>query len=322
MEIGIMGSGEIVSGMLAMMQQTGTFHCTSLFCRKQSHERGAALAEKYEIAGLYHDQEAFFADAKYDTVYIAVINSEHYTYTKDALLHGKNVICEKPFTSTYEQTCELKRIAEKRGLFLYEMKRSVMTENYGLIRNGLAEIGKPVLASFRLCHRSRRYDQYLAGKIAPVFDPACDGGALYDLGVYAVHFIIGLFGMPVSALYDHTDGYNGVDLEGMLEIGYPDLHCIGMLSKTKSERPGFMIMGDKGFLYSESSVMLPGKTVFVSNSGEQKIICEDRKDSWLDELHAIERMFRERDDVLCGSQLEQTLACMKVIEYAGKRGGL
>lgn len=322
MKIGIMGSGEIVSGMLAMMQQTGTFQCSALFCREESHERGAALAEKFGIDTLYHNQEEFFADDSFDTVYIAVINSQHYSYTRNALAHDRNVICEKPFTSTYEQACELNRLAEEKNLMLYEMKRGIVTENYARIRKALPEIGVPAMALSSLCHRSRRYDQYLAHHVAPVFDPACDGGALYDMGVYAVHFMVGLFGMPESAVYRKTVGYNGIDLDGALTMQYPGLMCMNMISKTVSVKPSFTIIGSNGHITSDSSVMLPGRTLLVLNSGEERVIAEDSKTIYTDELRVLSQKLAEHDTAFFRSQMQNTLMCMKILEYAGKRGGL
>lgn len=55
-----------------------------------------------------------------DTVYVAVPNSLHYSFAKKALLAGKNVICEKPFTVKYDEFKELKQIAKEKQLILVE----------------------------------------------------------------------------------------------------------------------------------------------------------------------------------------------------------
>ena len=50
--------------------------------------------------------------------YVQVVKSEE--YTKMALEYNKNVICEKPFTSTLKECNELCNIAKRKGLFLRE----------------------------------------------------------------------------------------------------------------------------------------------------------------------------------------------------------
>ena len=50
------------------------------------------------IEKTYTDYERMVSDDSLDFIYIASPNSLHYSQTKSALEHGKNVICEKPFT--------------------------------------------------------------------------------------------------------------------------------------------------------------------------------------------------------------------------------
>ena len=52
---------------------------------------------------------------------IGLINSAHYSYAKQALLHGKNVILEKPFTGFYNEAQELQQIAEENKLFILRL---------------------------------------------------------------------------------------------------------------------------------------------------------------------------------------------------------
>ena len=46
------------------------------------------------------DYDSILANPDVDTVYVALPNHLHYDYAKKALLAGKHVICEKPFTLT------------------------------------------------------------------------------------------------------------------------------------------------------------------------------------------------------------------------------
>ena len=53
-------------------------------------------------------------------MYIGLINSAHFAYTKAALLAGKHVILEKPLTSTVQEALELARISEQTGCYVLE----------------------------------------------------------------------------------------------------------------------------------------------------------------------------------------------------------
>ena len=59
----------------------------------------------------------------------------------------------------------------------------------------------------------------------PVFDPACCGGALMDLNLYNVHFVVGLFGEPMLVNYHPNLYRNGIDTSGILLLEYPDFIC-------------------------------------------------------------------------------------------------
>lgn len=53
-------------------------------------------------------------------VYVSVPNSLHFEWTKKALLAGKHVLCEKPFTSNADEARELVKLAKEKKLVLLE----------------------------------------------------------------------------------------------------------------------------------------------------------------------------------------------------------
>lgn len=55
-----------------------------------------------------------------DAVYIGTPHPMHHRNCKDALLAGKHVLCEKPFTMDLEEMDELMKIAKQKKLFLME----------------------------------------------------------------------------------------------------------------------------------------------------------------------------------------------------------
>ena len=80
-------------------------------------ESAKSFADRWEI-NWYADMEHFYADI--DVVYIATPHETHYSYIKDALNHGKHVICEKPMVLKRQQAEELFELAKEKGLILFE----------------------------------------------------------------------------------------------------------------------------------------------------------------------------------------------------------
>ena len=122
MKVGTIGTGFIVDWFLNAVKQNEGVEAVGMYSRKEESAR--PLSEKYGIKNIYTDYKEMLANNDIDTVYIASPNSLHYSYAKEALLAGKHVICEKPFTSTVKEFMELKQLAKEKQLFLFEAKLS------------------------------------------------------------------------------------------------------------------------------------------------------------------------------------------------------
>ena len=217
MRLGIIGTGLIVHEVLPMIHTIrpekiyllGTLH---------SAEKTKNLCEQYHLDGYFFDyQELLLTDV--DTVYIALPNTLHYAFAKEALLHGKHVILEKPITVTSAQLTELAALARKQRRILVEAMSLHYTPAYRSIAKQLPALGDIRLVSFQFCQYSSRYDAFQEGRIAPAFDPACAGGALMDLNIYNLHAILGLFGTPQAFRYfPNLD--RGIDTSGILTLTY------------------------------------------------------------------------------------------------------
>lgn len=68
------------------------------------------------IANSKFDKSIIWNDKRVNSVIIATPMETHYSIIKDALLHNKNVLCEKPITLKVKEALELKEIAEKKHL--------------------------------------------------------------------------------------------------------------------------------------------------------------------------------------------------------------
>ena len=98
--LGTIGSNFIVHNILKNVDRTEGIRLVAAYSR--TLEKAQALAAQYGAEKAYTDMDAFLADEEVNFVYIATPNLLHYPQAKKALLAGKNVILEKPFTTRLE----------------------------------------------------------------------------------------------------------------------------------------------------------------------------------------------------------------------------
>ena len=139
MRIGTIGSGFIVRTILDKVNRTEGITCGAVYSR--SLEKGTALAQDFGVEMVYTDLEQMLSDETLDFIYIASPNSLHYSHTKLALQHGKNVLCEKPLVPYAAQAQELTQLAKDNGLFLFEGITTLYHPHFAWIREHLPQLG-------------------------------------------------------------------------------------------------------------------------------------------------------------------------------------
>ena len=158
--IAIVGSGWIVSDMLKAMKAVQGYEIVAI-CARSLEKAG-----RFGIPNLYTDYAEMLTRTDIDFVYVALPNTLHYGAAKQALLAGKNVLCEKPFTSTVEQAAELFAIAKERDLYIFEAISNIHLPNFFKVQELLPQIGPVRLVHADYDEHFGRYDDYLAGKEA------------------------------------------------------------------------------------------------------------------------------------------------------------
>lgn len=252
MKLGIAGSGNIVPVFLDAYREAFASPVYALCGREKSRARLEELKQSFEIGKIFTDYEEMLRDPVLTAVYVALPNTLHFEYARKALLAGKHVLLEKPFTVTMEEAEELYRIAEDRGLTLYENVSTTASPNLKTVRTWLPEIGPVRVVTANYSQYSSRYDAFLSGVTAPAFDPAMKGGALRDLGVYPLQLIVSLFGAPERVA---AEGHfqRGVDTSAALLLNYGSFLAAALASKETDGQNGFVIQGERGRIVSDSA---------------------------------------------------------------------
>ncbi|MCI8949068.1 MAG: Gfo/Idh/MocA family oxidoreductase [Lachnospiraceae bacterium] len=322
MKLGIVGNGMIVKSLLEDIREIPDVEVLAICVRRESLHSGRKLADQYHIREIYTDYSVFLTRTEIDTVYIGIISSLHYEYAKKALGAGKHVICEKPFTTEYEEAEELIRSAKKKKLFLWEACKLHYSKNFLAIKRNLGRAGRIRLVQCNYSKRSSRYDQYRQGKVPPVFDPMLSGGCLYDINMYNLHFVAALFGRPKWVRYDANIGYNGIDTSGIVTMGYEGFQAVCCGAKD-SDSPSFgMIQGDEGCLRLEGPVSSSQYAEFIRNGEKQILSQETKKGTLAREMAEFSRQLSGMDYQACYDSLGQTLLVTELLVTARKDAGI
>jgi predicted dehydrogenase len=210
-------------------------------------ERTKNLAqEKYPQVKVYRTLEEMLADEDIELVIVNTPNNTHYDYTKKALLAGKHVVCEKPFTVSVWEAEELIRLAKDSGLLLSVFQNRRYDSDYRTIRDVLDKklLGNIVEAEFHF----DRFKEELSPKAHK--ETAGQGtGALYDLGSHLVDQALQLFGMPTALFADIAAmrPISQVDDYFELLLYYPSSRVrIKGSYQVREALPGYIIHGSKG----------------------------------------------------------------------------
>lgn len=318
--LGIVGSGMIVHDFLKIADQVPDLKLAAISTTKRSAEIGKELAKKYAISKTYTNNDDLYHDATVNTVYVAVPNNLHYQVAKQALLAGKNVICEKPFVDTPEQACELKKIADEQGVFLVEAITNIYLANYQYLKEKLKTIGPVHNVSLNFTQYSSRYDDFLQGIIKPVFDPAKDGGALMDIGIYNIHLVVGLFGKPEGIQYFPVI-QKDIDTSGTLMLTYPGMQASLLAAKDSYVKDQWSyIEGEKGTLKIKGSLgQLNEVELDLKGKEPEKVELNKYNDRMVAEFVEFSRIFKEKDKKAADKAFTHSLQVLEVLTTAKKQ---
>lgn len=340
MKLAFIGTGKIIEDALFAAEPVESIEMAAIFARPHSRGKAEAFAQQYGIPEIYTDYEELLKNTEADTVYIGLVNNAHYPYAKEALLHGKNVILEKPFTGFYEEAKELQKLAEDKKLFLFEAVTVLHNEVFDEMKKNLAKLGTLRMALCNYSQYSSRYDAYLAGDITHSFDPDYYGGALYDINVYNVHYCVGLFGEPEDVEYYPNIGPNGVDTSGTLVLKYDGFSAVCTGAKD-SDSPGFIsIQGEKGWMKVDSKPNIADAllTTYVDENVKEKVRdaagamvratktedfkAPEKHHRMTQEFTDFARMIDEKDYETAQEYLAESVTVVGVLEKARTKAGI
>jgi predicted dehydrogenase len=175
-----------------------------------------AFADRFDIGHRHASYDALAQDDAVDAVYVATPHPYHHEHSILCLRAGKAVLCEKPFTINAAEAEDVINVARQEGRFLMEAMWSRFLPSIAKVRE-LLEDG--AIGDLRLAGAEFGFRAPLDPKHR-LFDLQLGGGALLDVGVYAVSFASMVFGPPARVVSMAHLGETGVDEQSAMILGY------------------------------------------------------------------------------------------------------
>jgi predicted dehydrogenase len=178
--------------------------------------RAEAFAAELAIPRAHGSYEALLADPEVDAVYVPLPNALHVPWSIRALEAGRHVLCEKPLAGRAADVEAAFDAADRAGRVLMEgMMWRLHARVEVLGRLAREAVGEPrtARATFRFA---------LAPGPDVRRDPELDGGALMDVGCYAVSALRLLCGgEPERVSAESVTGPAGVDERIVATLRFP-----------------------------------------------------------------------------------------------------
>ncbi|WP_074412237.1 Gfo/Idh/MocA family protein [Streptococcus suis] len=177
-----LGTGVIANELVQALQAMGG----NLYSvANRTYDKGVEFAQKYGIEKVYREIDEVFEDPEVDIIYISTPHNIHINYLRKALNVGKHVLCEKSITLNSEELAEAIQLAEENQVVLAE----AMTIFHMPIYRQLSEvIASGKLGDLKMIQMNfGSYKEY--DMTNRFFNKNLAGGALLDIGVYALSFV-------------------------------------------------------------------------------------------------------------------------------------
>jgi predicted dehydrogenase len=179
----------------------------------RNEARANNYGEKHDIPRRYGKYGDLIADPDIDAVYISLPNALHYEWTREALLAGKHVLCEKPLCSDPEQVLEVEEIARKNGLRVVE---AMHYRHHPDTLRAIQIIKSDFMGEIEFV------DVYFFSNVRERDDirlnASLSGGALMDIGCYCLDLIRWVTGDDAPKIIEVKAALGGMNVDMSTQV--------------------------------------------------------------------------------------------------------
>ncbi|MFM9913784.1 MAG: Gfo/Idh/MocA family protein [Methylophilaceae bacterium] len=274
---GILGAARVNERLLPAILEAPNSELVAIASRRAgaAAETLAKYAPCYPNIQCHDDLDALLNDDSIQAVYLPMANHEHAEWALKAIQRGKHVLIEKPMALSVADIEAIEAAANKHKVkvmegFMYRFhpQHARIKE---IVDSGLIGDVKAVRASYSFMMRPARMYR-LAN------DPSMGGGAMWDIGPYAIHSLRWCFGSePVSVVATAKTVESGADsvMSGVFDFGAGKLGHFD-ISFERSRKSEYEIIGTKGWVKCNAAWQLPGDVPVITWWTEAGQQCEER----------------------------------------------
>lgn len=264
---GIIGTGWIAGEMAqALNKKDGEVFAVSA----TSLEAAEDFKDKWGVKRAYGSAEAMLEDPDVDIVYVATPHSLHYAMMKKALKAGKHVFSEKAVTVNAKQLEECVEIAKEKNLVISDgttlLHMPLFKKLKAIVDSG--ELGKVKMVQVNF-GSLKEYDvknRFFSKELA--------GGALLDIGVYAVSFARYFMQSKPDVILTTANYFEtGVDETSGIILKNPEgeMAVIALTMRAKQPKRG-VVACEKGYIEVDVYPRADKAKIVWSEDGREEII--------------------------------------------------
>lgn len=240
---GIIGTGDIAHQFVSQFKNNQS-SISGVAAR--NFEKTKAFAQEYSIPSAYETVEELLDNPEIDMVYVAVPNNIHHYYITKSLQKGKHVLCEKAITMTSAELQEEIALAKENNLVLQEAMTIFNMPLYQKLKE-IADSGE--LGQLKMIQAP--FGSYKEpDPTNRSFNPDLAGGALLDIGTYAVSFARFFLTSTPTVLFSEMIPFEtGVDEESItiLKNDRNELASVNLSFQAKMPKKG-IVAYEKGYI--------------------------------------------------------------------------
>ena len=281
----VLGTGVIANEMAAALKKNGR---NIYSVGNRTHSKAVAFAEKYGIGRVYDDFSEMFSDPDVDAIYITTPHNTHIDFMRKAIRNGKHILVEKSITLNSDELEEAISLAKEKGVVIGEAMTIYHMPMYKRLREILdsGKLGRVNLitmnfGSFKDYDMSNRF-----------FSRELAGGAMLDIGVYALSFIRYFMSeKPTHLLSQMKPAPTGVDEQaGLLLMNDAGQMASVMLSLHSKQPKRGMISCENGYIEVMEYPRAWEASITYTDSGKTEVIrAGENSDALAYELSDMER---------------------------------
>ena len=318
LKVGILGAGRIAATMADTLFKMREAECWGVASR--SLKKAQAFALEHGVSHAYASYEDMLKDPEIDLVYVATPHNFHHDHGKMCIAYGKPVLMEKPFCVNEKEAKDLLAYAKKHDVFITEaiwVRYMPMVATISdILKKGL--IGEPRYLTANLSYAITDKERLVSPELA--------GGALLDVGVYAINFAYMFFGyediLDISATAVRTK--LGVDSADSITITYKDGRMAQLAASMEcvSDRMG-CIHGTGGYLVVENINDFQSVTVY--DNEYRKVLrkkCPRQISGYEYEVKAARSALKWRKSECKEMPHKETLRIMRVMDQIRRQIGV